>query len=163
MSVERGPYVIAGMQAPGFFPDIGPTGWQADDVALRDVVVVGTVIAKEAGFFAEPAHVYTPFAAEVDQVIRGDARAGRMRVAVEGGTVGCYTVHVDVSPAIEPGRSYVFFLTDVVGAEPAPRNVWEAWPIDANNVVQTVQGPMPLGELIDRIDRLSAAQSSSTP
>ncbi len=168
MSVERGPYVIAGIQVPGFFPGMGPPGWQTDDVALRDVVVVGTVIAEEAGFFAEPAHVYTPFVVEVDQVVHGDARVGRMRVAAEGGTVqsgtiGCYTMHVDIAPTLELGTRYVLFLSDPVGAEPAPRNVWDAWSVDAGNVVSTYQGPLPLADLVDRIDRLSAPEGSPTP
>jgi len=167
LSVDRGPYVIAGIQVPGFFPGMGRPGWQTDDLALRDVVVVGTVISEEAGFFAEPAYVYTPFAVEVDQVVHGDARVGRMRVAVEGGTVdsgtaGCYTMHVDIAPALEPGARYVLFLTDPVGPEPAPRAVWDAWPIDADSVVSTYQGPMPLADLVDRIDRLSAAGGSPT-
>ena len=168
MSVDRGPYVIAGIQVPGFFPGMGRPGWQTDDVALRDVVVAGTVIAEEPGFLAEPAYVYTPFVVEVDQVVHGDARVGRMRVAIEGGTVqgratGCYTVHVDVAPALEPDTRYLLFLTGPVGPEPAPRAVWDAWPIDADNVVSTYQGPMPLADLVERIDRLSAAEGYPTP
>ncbi|MFI5258063.1 MAG: hypothetical protein ACHQ01_00410, partial [Candidatus Limnocylindrales bacterium] len=91
LSVDRGPYMIAGIQVPGFFPNMGPPGWQTDDVALRDVVVVGRVTAKEEGVLT-PRSVYTPFAVQVDEVIHGDARVGPMVVAVEGGTVGCYSV-----------------------------------------------------------------------
>jgi len=161
LSVDRGPYAIAGMQVPGYgFPDMGAN---KVDVALRTVVVSGTATARGPGFFAEPARVYTPFTVDVDRVIRGDARVDAMRVAVEGGAVGCYTLRVDVAPAIDLGRRYVFFLTDFVGAEPAPRAVWDAWLVDANGLVSTPQGPMPLAELVARIDRLSAGQSSSTP
>ncbi|MGA3029947.1 MAG: hypothetical protein ABSE58_04305 [Candidatus Limnocylindrales bacterium] len=163
LSVDRSPYVIAGMQVPGFFPDMGQPGWQTDDVALRDVVVVGKVIAKDAGFFAQARDVFTPFTVDIDRVIRGEARVGHTSVAIEGGTVGCYTLHVDVAPALEPGTRYVFFLSDGVGGQLAPGNVFDAWPIDADNVVRTLQGPMPLGALVDRIDRLSAVRSSPTP
>ena len=108
MSVDRGPYVIAGMQVSGYgFPDMGG---QKVDVALRTVVVTGTVTAQEAAFFAGTRDLYTPFSVEVDRVIRGDAHVGRMLVAVEGGMVGCYAVHVDEAPLVETGKRYVFFL-----------------------------------------------------
>ncbi|MGD0121331.1 MAG: hypothetical protein ABSC46_02075 [Candidatus Limnocylindrales bacterium] len=161
LSVDRGPYVIAGMQVPGYgIPDMGG---QKVDVALRTVVVTGTVTARDAAFFAGVRDIYTPFSVEVDQVIHGDARVGPMRVAVEGGTVGCYTLRVYYgAPLIEPGKRYIFFLGEPVGTESA-RAYWDAWLVDPDNVVQTVQGPMPLTQLIDRIDRLAAAGSSATP
>jgi hypothetical protein len=160
MSVDRGPYVIAGMQVPGYgFPDMGG---QKIDVALRTTVVVGGVTAREAAFFAEPAHVYTPFTVQVDRVIRGDARVGKIRIAVEGGTVGCYVLRVDVAPVLQVGSRYVFFLTAPVGTEPIP-TVWDVWIVNDQDVVSTVERPMPLSELVDRIDRLAAAGSSLSP
>ncbi|MFI5258193.1 MAG: hypothetical protein ACHQ01_01080, partial [Candidatus Limnocylindrales bacterium] len=118
--------------------------------------------AKEEGVLT-PRSVYTPFAVQVDEVIHGDARVGPMVVAVEGGTVGCYSVHVDVAPLLEPGTPYVLFVTAADTGTLAPGYVWDAWPVDGNNVVSTYQGPMSLRELVERIDRLSAAQSSATP
>jgi hypothetical protein len=161
LSVDRGPYVIAGMQVPGYgLPDMGG---QKIDVALRTVVVTGTVTAREAAFFAGATDVYTPFSVEVDRVIRGDAHVGQMQVAVEGGTVDCYTLRVYYgAPLVEPGKRYVFFLGEPVGTE-AARAYWDAWPIDGTNVVQTVQGPMPLAQLIDRIHRLPVAAGSAIP
>jgi hypothetical protein len=161
LSVDRGPYVIAGMPVPGYgIPDMGG---QKVDVALRTVVVAGTVTARGAAFFAGASDVYTPFSVEADQVIHGDARLGRMNVAVEGGTVGCYTLRVYYgAPLIEPGKRYVFFLGEPVGTESA-RALWDAWLVDADNVVSTDQGSMPLAELVDRIERLAAAQSSASP
>jgi hypothetical protein len=162
MAVDRGPYVIAGIEVPGFFPNMGPSGWQKDDVALRQVVIVGRVVAKEPAAFGGQAHVYTPFAVEVERVIHGNASLGRTRVSIEGGTVGCYEVNVDTVPALQVGSRYVLFLVGPVGTAPPPE-VWDVWMVDNQNVVWTYQGPMPLAQLIDRIDRLAAAKGSPTP
>ncbi len=150
------------MQVPGFFPYIAPKGWQKEDLALRQVVVFGIVVAREDAAFGGDARVYTPFAVEVEQVIHGDTSPGRMRVSIEGGTVGCYSVHVDTVPHLQVGTRYVMFLTDSVGPDPPPE-VWDAWMVDDRDVVSTYQGPMPLAALIDRIDRLAAATNSPSP
>lgn len=162
MAVDRGPYVIAGIQVPGFFPNMGPAGWQKDDLALRQVVILGKVVAEEAAAFGGEAHVYTPFAIEVERVIHGKAVPGPTRVSVEGGTVGCYEVHVDTVPALRVGGRYVLFLVGPAGTDPPPE-LWDVWMVDDQDVVWTYQGPMPMADLIDRIDRLSAAQASATP
>jgi hypothetical protein len=162
MAVDRGPYVIAGVQVPGFFPNMGPSGWQKDDLALRQVVIVATVVAKEPAAFGGQAHVYTPFTVAVERVIHGTAGLGRTRVSIEGGTVGCYEVHVDTVPALQVGSRYVLFLISPAGTDPPP-GVWDVWMVDNQDVVWTYQGPMPLTQLIDRIDRLAAAGSSATP
>jgi hypothetical protein len=162
MAVDRGPYVIAGMQVPGFFPNMGPSGWQTDDLAIRQVVVVGRVVAQEASAFGGEAHVYTPYAVEVEQVIHGEASPGTLRVSIEGGTVGCYSVYIDTVPHLRAGARYVFFLTGSVGSDPPPE-VWDVWKVDDDNVVSTYQGPMPLAQLVDRISRLETAASSPSP
>jgi hypothetical protein len=121
------------------------------------------VTTRDAAFFAGATDVYTPFSVEVDLVIHGDARVEQMHVAVEGGTVGCYTLRVYYgAPLVEPGRRYIFFLGEPVGTESA-RAYWDAWPVDANDVVQTVHGPMPLAQLIDLIHRLPVAAGSAIP
>jgi hypothetical protein len=162
MAVDRGPYVIAGIEVPGFFPNMGPKGWQKDDLALREVVILGRVVAKEPSAFGGQAHVYTPFAVEVERVIRGEASPGRTRVSIEGGTVGCYEVHVDTVPALQVGSQYVLFLIGPTGTDPPP-GVWDAWMVDNQDVVWTYQGPMPLAQLIDRIHRLPVAAGSTIP
>ena len=162
MAVDRGPYVIAGIEVPGFFPKLGPSGWQKDDLALRQVVIVGRVVAKEPAEFGGQAHVYTPFAVDVERVIHGKAALGQTRVSIEGGTVGCYEVRVDTVPALQVGSRYVMFLVGPAGTDPPPE-VWDVWMVDVEDVVSTYQGPMPLAQLIDRINRLAAAQSSATP
>jgi hypothetical protein len=162
MSVDRGPYVIAGMEVPGFFPNMGPKGWQKDDLALRQVVVVGRVVAQEGGAFGGEAHVYTPFTVDVELVVHGAATDGRIRVSIEGGTVGCYSVHVDTVPHLQVGARYVFFLTAPTGSDPPPE-VWDVWMVDSHDVVSTYEGLMPLAQLVDRIDRLAAAANSPSP
>lgn len=162
MAVDRGPYVIAGMQVPGFFPNIGPSGWQKDDLAIRQVVVVGRVVTQEASAFGGEAHVYTPFAVAVEQVIHGEASRGTLRISIEGGTVGCYSVNVDTVPHLQAGARYVFFLTGSVGSDPPPE-VRDVWMVDNHDVVSTYQGPIPLNQLADRISRLAAAATSPSP
>jgi hypothetical protein len=146
LAVDRGPYVIAGMQVPGFFPNMGPSGWQKDDVAIRQVVVVGRVVAQEEAAFGGEARVYTPFVVEVDHVIHGEAGPGTLRVSIEGGTVGCYSVNVDTVPHLQTGRRYVFFLTGSAHSDPPPE-VWDVWMVDNHDIVSTYQGPMPLTSL----------------
>jgi hypothetical protein len=162
MAVDRGPYVIAGIEVPGFFPNMGPSGWQKDDLALRQVVIVGRVVTREPAAFGGQAYVYTPFAVEVERVIHGEVGLGRTRVSIEGGTVGCYEVHVDTVPSLHVGSRYVLFLIGPAGSDPPPE-VWDVWVVDGQDVVWTYQGPIPLAQLIDRIDRLAAAQSSTSP
>jgi hypothetical protein len=162
MAVDHGPYVIAGIEVPGFFPSMGPSGWQKDDLALRQVVIVATVVAKEPAAFGGQAYVYTPFAVDVERIIQGEASLGPTRVSIEGGTVGCYEVRVDTVPALQVGSRYVLFLIGPAGTDPPP-GVWDVWMVDSQDVVWTYQGPLPLSALIDRIDRLAAARSSPTP
>ena len=161
-AVDRGPYVIAGMEVPGFFANMGAPGWQKDDLAVRQVVVVGRVVAQEAAAYGGEAGVYTPFAVEVDEVIHGKASLGTLRVSTEGGTVGCYSVDVDTAPHLQEGGRYVFFLTGSALSDPPPE-VWDVWMVDNHDIVSTYQGPMSLTQLVDRIDRLAAAASSPSP
>lgn len=162
MAVDRGPYVIAGIQVPGFFPNMGPKGWQQDDLALRQVVVVADVVARDAAAFGGEAQVYTPFTIDVEQVIHGEADPGRTLVAIEGGTIGCYSVYVDTVPTLQVGARYVLFLTSPVGTDPPPE-VWDVWRVDDQGVVSTYQGRITLSDLIDRIDRLASSQGSAIP
>ena len=162
MAVDRGPYVVAGIEVPGFFPNLGPSGWQKDDLALRQVVIVGRVVAKEPAAFGGQAHVYTPFSVEVERVIHGQARVGLTRISIEGGTVGCYEVHVDTVPVLQVGSRYVLFVVGPAGTD-LPPEVWDVWMVDNQDVVWTYHGPMPLAELIDRMDRLAAAETSASP
>jgi hypothetical protein len=166
LSVERGPYTIAGWLVPGMFPGMGLPGWERDDVALRSIVVAAEVVSKKPGFFADASPgvypddvAFTPFVVRVFRAIHGDASIGEMPVAVEGGTVGCYRITVDVAPRLEVGARYVFFLRTVVTAGPLMRDVWEAWPIDSADMVSTPGGAMPLTDLATRIDRLAATRS----
>lgn len=95
--------------------------------------------------------IYTPIDVQVDQAISGPMKPGVDRVLIEGGTVGCYTTRVDVSPVVEKGARYVFVVTDaqdsggtsLLGLQEAKF----AWPVDAVGTVETVDGPMTLDQL----------------
>ncbi len=140
MAVDRGPYVIAGIQVPGFFPDMGPKGWQQDDLALRQVVIVGRIVTKEPAAFGGQAHVYTPFVVEVERVIHGEVSLGPTRVSIEGGTVGCYEVNVDTAPVLQVGSRYVLFLISPAGTDPPP-GVSDVWMVDDQDVVLDLRRP----------------------
>lgn len=158
-SIDRGPYLIAGFPIPGYgFPDMGFSSW---DMALHSTVVAAGVVAQEPGVFSTRfgLTVYTPYEVEVEQALRGRMITGRAAVTVEGGTAGCYTAHVDVAPLLQVGQRYVLYLGDpALGSDIG--EVWEAWRIDAGDMVQTPGGPMSLADLAARIERLKA---SATP
>jgi hypothetical protein len=65
-------------------------------------------------------------------------------------------------PALQVGSRYVLFLIGPAGTDPPP-GVWDVWMVDNQDVVWTYQGPIPLAQLVDRIDRLAAASSSAIP
>jgi hypothetical protein len=187
MTVDYGPYTIAGMYVPGFFPEM--VGAPTEDVAVGATIVVATVTGEEAGIFntrdgstprgfgarppwpsdrQESAMIYTPVDLQVERTIRGDVLPGALRAVTEGGTVGCSTFQVDDGPPrVEPGRRYVLFLSaamDADGQRTFPlQEVEFAWPIDAEDVVQTVQGPMALVDLVRAIDQAAPDEGPATP
>ena len=159
MSVDYGPYYIAGLYDPGTlaFGSADP----ANDVAISATSVVATVVAVDPGARGSMyghAEIVTPVDIDVELPIRGTAPAGRTRVFVEGGTLGCYTESVDAAPHVDVGARYLLFLTDPTPAAEGqadwPRILF-AWPVDLDDTVHTVQGPMPLTTLVARIRELA--------
>jgi hypothetical protein len=160
-SIDRGPYLIAGIPISGYgFPDMGTSKW---DMALNSTGVAVEVLAKEPGVFTmgdvnRSPSVYTPFEVEVTRVLHGRATTGRSLITVEGGTAGCYVVHVDAAPRLEVGGRYVLFMGDpALGSDLG--EAWVAWPMSLDGTVQTAGGPMAIDELAARIARLEAAES----
>jgi hypothetical protein len=161
LSIDRGPYLIAGIPIPGYgIPDMGTSEW---DMALHSTAVAVEIVAQEPGVFTmgdvnRPPSVYTPFVVEVTRVLHGHATTGPSLVTVEGGTAGCYVVHVDVAPRLEVGGRYVMFMGDpALGSDLG--EAWVAWPMSPDGTVQTAAGPMALADLAARIGRLEASLS----
>jgi len=95
--------------------------------------------------------VYTPVEVEVDHSINGPLLPGPNRFLIAGGVVGCYTMRVYPSPAVELGSRYVFILATVFDNsgtnELSSKEAKFAWPVDDDGTVATVDGPMSIGEL----------------
>lgn len=110
--------------------------------------------------------IYTPINVIVEQVVTGSLGPGPGQFVTEGGTVGCYEMRVAPVPQVRPGSRYVFILTtalhdDGATALPTPKAVF-AWPVEAgSSVVNTVEGPMLLDDLIRAIR--DAAPPSDPP
>lgn len=95
--------------------------------------------------------LYTPVDVQIAQAISGPATPGPGQFLVEGGTAGCYTMFVSPTPKVEIGMRYVFIVSDAPDASgKAALPVLKArfaWPVDANGVVATDDGPMSLEDL----------------
>jgi hypothetical protein len=160
VSVDYGPYYIAGLHDHGTLA-FGSADAN-EDVAISTTTVVATVQAVDSGVYRAvygTVEVVTPIEIDVEQPIHGDATTGPMRVYVEGGTAGCYTTTVDAAPYIDVGTRYLLFLTEPAAAPSSDEPTWAkiivAWPVDQDDVVQTIQGPKPLADLIAAIDRIA--------
>jgi hypothetical protein len=163
--VDYAPYTIASLAASGKVFVVG-------EVKAIEPAIFNTADGKKPrGFFAKPGTVanaqpngkiFTPVVVLVDQVLRGETTPGVVRVLIEGGTIGCYTVRVDVAPVVERGGRYVLILEDGLDADGKKlldlQQMMFAWPVDANDVVQTAEGPMLLASLAAIV-----AQASPTP
>ncbi|HTC86066.1 MAG TPA: hypothetical protein VK656_05155 [Candidatus Acidoferrum sp.] len=163
---------IAVENAPFSIPALVGYGW---GFVVAEVTSPGPAFfntadrTKPPGFGLKPTsadehpdvRIYTPFDVQVYQVITGPTKAGSGRVLIEGGTVGCYTTTVDVAPRVTIGKTYVFVLADAYDADRSQaldtREAKVAWPVDADGVVSTPDGPMSL----DALERLVRAAPKS--
>lgn len=114
------------------------------------------------------AMIYTPINVVVDEVVTGSLGPGPGQIIVEGGTVGCFEMRVAPVPQVQSGSRYVFILTtalsdDGVTTLPMPKAVF-AWPFEpGGRVVNTVEGPMLLDDLIRAVrDAAPPSQPPST-
>jgi hypothetical protein len=159
ISVDYGPYYIAGLYDGGTlaFGSADPN----QDVAYSTTSVVATVAALEPGVVRTvygTVEAVTPVDLEVDMLIHGSRSPGQMRVFVEGGIAGCNETRVDAAPRMQVGVRYVLFLAPPLGAGsnvPEWPKIMVAWPVDADDTVYTVEGPMPLADLVARIRRIA--------
>jgi hypothetical protein len=149
------PYTIASLAAGGRVFVVG-------EVKAIEPAIFNTVDGKKPPGWGANWKIFTPVVLQVEQVLRGETKPGAVRVLIEGGAVGCYTMTVDVAPHVELQKRYVFILNETFDANgkklPDLQVMWFAWPVNATDVVQTAKGPMPLASLA-----LVVAQASPTP
>jgi hypothetical protein len=161
--VDYAPYTTSTLASYGW-------GFVVADVKAIEPAIFNTEDGKKPrGFGAkrDPSNpdfngkIFTPVAVQVDQVISGRAKPGANRFLIEGGTIGCYTTTVDVSPIVEKGSRYVFVLTDAKDAKGQKlldlQEAKFAWPVDASGVVQTPDGPNTLDWLAQTVAKASAS------
>jgi hypothetical protein len=95
--------------------------------------------------------IYTPVSVVVDAALSGEASAGPNQFLLEGGTVGCFTMNVYPTPALEPGSRYVLIVSDAMKADGKEAMAFPkarfAWPVDEKGMVTTVDGVMSIDEL----------------
>ena len=169
MSKDYGDYVIAGMHVHGTLA--GLQFASEDDVAAGATTVVADVVsfgpgilsAVDGSTFRRSTLVFTPVVVQVSEVVRGEASEGSATILLEGGTAGCVTEWLDVAPRITAGTRYLLFLSPAYAADfktlLGPLQIQFAWPVGADDVVQTPTGPIPLADLIVTIRKLP----STTP
>jgi hypothetical protein len=172
MSKDYGDYVIAGMHVHGTLSDLQFAS--EVDVAAGATTVVADVVSFEPGILStedgstlrRSTLVFTPVVVQVSEVVRGGASQGSATVLLEGGTAGCVTEWLDVAPRITAGTRYLLFLSPAYAADfktlLGPLQIQFAWPVGADDVVQTPSGPMPLADLIATIRKLPSPTPGSS-
>ena len=166
ISVDYAPYTIA---------DLVSYGW---DFAVGSVVGLGPAAFNTAdgkappGFGSKPSgpnpnaevRIYTQVQVQLEDSLTGSRSTGRANLLTEGGTVGCYTTRVDVAPDLLVGSRYVFVLADAVNAAgnavPGRQEIHLAWPINADGIVATDDGPISISELRAKVSSLAPASAA---
>jgi hypothetical protein len=162
-SVEYAPYTTATLAGYGW-------DFVVADVMAFEPAMFNTADGKAPpGYGIKPvdpnsnvdARIYTPVLVGIVQTLSGPSMDGAQRFLIEGGTVGCYTVRVDVAPRVAVDSRYVFILTDV--RDPAGRNTLGlreakfAWAVDSKETVSTVDGLRSIDELTEIVTRSPAS------
>lgn len=102
------------------------------------------------------ARLHRPMRLTVERVIRG-AADDAAHAFDPSGRLDCDMTAVIGGRELVIGQRYVFFLFAVsnsVGAMSGDRQLVDAWPVGTDDVVETAQqGPIPLTELLERIER----------
>lgn len=162
ISVDYVPYSVT---------SLANSGWTFAEAVVTsfEPAVFNTVDGTTpSGFMVKPApgephsdgKIFTPVDVQVDLVISGRTKPSVDRFLIEGGTVGCYTTRVDVSPVVQKGARYVFVLADALDA--TGKSILDsqeakfAWPVDDSGTVATPDGP-------ESIDSLSGIVAKASP
>ena len=163
ISVDYAPYTVASLA------NLGWSFAEATVTSFEPAVFNTADGAPPSGFMVKPApgelhsdgKIFTPVNVQVDRVIDGRTKPNVDRFLIEGGTVGCYTTRVDVSPHVLRGGGYIFVLADAMDASGKTVLVSQeakfAWPVDDSGMVATPDGP----ESIEALARIVATASPS--
>ena len=121
----------------------------------------GVVNAQPNGTILTPANVM------VDRVFVGTVKPGALKVFVEGGTIGCYTLNVDTPGPIVAGSTYVFVLGDALSADGKTwKNQWQVrsrWPVGPDGTVATSLGVMSLDALAAEVNAAASSAATAPP
>ncbi len=131
----------------GEFKGIGKARWDSPDGSRP----------KDRNPLLNPAVIIQPVLIKTETAVRGDpSRAAR--AFLPGGTIGCDRVIFEGVSVPTEGARYVFWLlrtTDSKGGPIPDLDVLEAWPIDANDIVQTpLDGNLSLSDLTSRVAKV---------
>jgi len=167
VAAELAPYTITSLAAEG-------KGFVFGEVKAIQPAIYNTLDGKRPRNFqpqqasaAEPGtlgQILTPVVVQADQILSGDAATGPLSVVVQGGTIGCDSMRVDVAPVVEVGQRYVFVLADAFDADglklPNLALVRFAWPVGTDSVVATPEGALPLADLAQIVAKAAPAPTS---
>ena len=146
VSVDYAPYMTTSTLAS--------YGWGfvvATVTSVEPAIFNTTDGARPMGSSGSNGKIFTPIDVQVDRVMSGPMKAGSGQILIEGGTVGCYTTRVDMSPIVKKGGRYVFIVTDA--QDPTGKSLRSlqeakfAWPVDASGSVVTIDGPTSVDSL----------------
>ena len=105
------------------------------------------------------ARLHRPLRIAVEQAPRGSADDAT-HAFDPGGRLDCDLTALAGGRELEAGRRYVYFLLavmDSVGAMSGDLQLVDAWPVGADDIVETPgEGPIPLADLIESIERRSS-------
>jgi hypothetical protein len=129
----------------GEFKGIGKARWDTPDGSRpKDLI-------------QEPAVIIRPVLIETETAVRGDPSRAALAF-LRGGTIGCDRMLFAGEPVPTEGSRYVFWLlrsTDSRGGPVPDLGLLEAWPIDANEIVQTpLDGKLSLNDLASRVAKV---------
>ena len=129
----------------GEFMGIGKARWDTPDGSRpKDLI-------------QEPAVIIRPVLIETETAVRGDPSRAALAF-LRGGTIGCDRMLFAGEPVPTEGSRYAFWLlrsTDSRGTLVPDLGLLEAWPIDANEIVQTpLDGKLSLNDLASRVAKV---------
>ena len=118
----------------------------------------------QGGLSNPSAHIITPVVVLLSKDINSGLKPGSVNAYIKGGTVGCYQEKVSFAPDLAVKNRYVFVLQDGTNADgkhskDRPEIVY-AYPVDADDMVQTDQGKISVSDVIKQAESVTPAPTS---
>jgi hypothetical protein len=138
----------------GTFQGFGTTKWNTP----------GSRRPTPAEFAKSAAMLVRPVSIKVENILRGSI-ASIPHAIVRGGQLGCDLITHSDTPNLTVAVRYIFYLIPVADSDLKPSSdmlVVAAWPIDSNNMVDTVDdGQVPLSQIAATLPQLPTSPSAS--